>query len=104
MEARRKLVERLEREVHEAPGRYRLKLALLAAVGYAVLGLSLAMTLGVAAILVLSVAVARTPVEPTVVVPIVMLGTVGAVILRAVWIRFSEPGGHRLQPGEAPAL
>lgn len=104
MEARRRLVERLEREVHETPGRYRLKLALLAAVGYAVLGLSLAMTLGVAVILVLSVAIARAPVEPTVVIPILMLGTVGIVILRAVWIRFSEPDGHRLQPAEAPAL
>ena len=34
MESRRKLVERLEREAEESPARYRLKLALLAALGY----------------------------------------------------------------------
>lgn len=104
MEARRRLVERLEREVHQAPARYRLKLALLAAVGYAVLALSLAMTLGVAVFLVLYVVIVRPPGDPMVVIPILMLGTVGVVILRAVWIRFSEPDGHRLQPGEALEL
>jgi Zn-dependent protease with chaperone function len=104
MEARRRLVERLEREAHQAPIRYRLKLALLATVGYAVLALSLAMTLGVAVFLVLYVVIVRPPVDPMVVIPILMLGTVGVVILRAVWIRFSEPEGHRLQPGEAAGL
>ncbi|WP_368563132.1 M48 family metalloprotease [Pseudoxanthomonas sp. UTMC 1351] len=104
MEARRRLVERLEREVHVAPARYRLKLALLAALGYAVLAVSLAMTLGVAVFLVLYVVIVRPPADPMVVIPILMLGTVGVVILRALWIRFSEPDGHRLQPGEAPGL
>jgi Zn-dependent protease with chaperone function len=103
-EGRRRLVERLEREVHQAPVRYRLKLALLAAVGYAVLALSLAMTLGMAVFLVLYTVMVRSPSDPMVVIPILMLGTVGVVILRAVWIRFAEPDGHRLQPGEAPDL
>ena len=51
--ARRRLVERLEHEARTAPGRYHLKLGLLAALGYAVLGLSLLLTLGVAVFLVL---------------------------------------------------
>jgi Zn-dependent protease with chaperone function len=104
METRRRLVERLEREAHESPARYRLKLALLAALGYAVLGLSLAMTLGVAVFLVLYVIIVRPPADPTVVIPILILGTVGAAVLRALWFRFSEPEGHRLQPDEATGL
>lgn len=104
VEARRRLVERLEREASDAPALYRLKLALLAGVGYAVLGLSLAMTLGVAVFLVLYLLIVRPPAEPAIVMPILMLGALGAVILRAVWIRFGEPEGHYLQPGEAPGL
>ncbi|MET0655873.1 MAG: hypothetical protein ABWY94_09925, partial [Pseudoxanthomonas sp.] len=53
VEARRKLVERLEREAEESPGRYRFKLSLLAALGYAVLLGALALTLGLLAFIVL---------------------------------------------------
>lgn len=104
MEARRRLVERLEREAHEAPARYRLKLALLAALGYAVLGVSLAMTLGVAVFLVLYLAIVRPSAEPGIVIPILMLGAIGIIVLKAVWIRFEGPDGHYLQAGDAPHL
>lgn len=103
-EARRRLVERLEHEARIDPGRYHLKLGLLAALGYAVLGLSLLLTLGVAVFLVLYLLIVRPPVEPNIAVPILLLGTVGIVVLRALWVRFGVPEGHLLQAGEAPAL
>ena len=102
--ARRRLVERLEHEARAAPGRYHLKLGLLAALGYAVLGVSLLLTLGVAVFLVLYLLVVRPPVEPNIAVPILLLGAVGIMVLRALWVRFGVPDGHLLQAGEAPAL
>ena len=102
--ARRRLVERLEHEARTAPGRYHLKLGLLAALGYVVLGVSLLLTLGVAVFLVLYLLVVRPPVEPNIAVPILLLGTVGIVVLRALWVRSGVPDGHLLQAGEAPAL
>ncbi len=104
VEARRRLIERLEREAQEAPARYRVKLWLLAALGYAVLWAALALTLGVAAFLVLYLLIVRPPADPYIAMPILLLGVVGTVILRALWIRFQPPEGHHLQPDEAPAL
>jgi Zn-dependent protease with chaperone function len=104
VEARRRLVERLEREAQEAPARYRIKLWLLASLGYAVLWAALALTLGVAAFLVLYLLIVRPPADLYIAVPILLLGAVGTVILRALWIRFQPPEGHPLQLDEAPAL
>ena len=103
-ESRRKLVERLEREAEEAPARYRFKLALLAALGYAVLVAALALTLGLLAFIVLYMLIVRPPVDPWIAIPIIVLGMTGTVVLRSVWIRFVPPEGHHLQPGEAPEL
>src|SRR5690606_36583267 len=61
-ESRRKLVARLEREAEESPARYRLKLALLAALGYAVLLTALALTLGLLVSIVLYMLIVRPPV------------------------------------------
>ena len=104
VEARRRLVEGLEREAQEAPARYRIKLWLLAALGYAVLWAALALTLGVAAFLVLYLLIVRPPADLYIAFPILLLGAVGTVILRALWIRFQAPEGHHLQADEAPAL
>lgn len=104
VEARRKLVERLEREVEEAPARYRFKLSLLAALGYAVLLGALALTLGLLAFIVLYMLIVRPPAHPYIAIPIILLGMAGTVVLRAVWIKFVPPEGHHLQPGEAPEL
>ncbi|KAF1718838.1 M48 family metallopeptidase [Pseudoxanthomonas wuyuanensis] len=103
-QARRRLVQRLEQEAQQAPARYRLKLALLALLGYAVMGLALTMTLGVAALLLLYLLIVRPPAEPNIAIPILLLGAIGIVVLRALWFRFGIPDGHLLQPGEAPAL
>jgi Zn-dependent protease with chaperone function/tetratricopeptide (TPR) repeat protein len=103
-QARRELVERLEQEAQQAPARYRFKLALLAVLGYAVMGLALALTLGVAVFLVLYLLIVRPPAEPNIAIPILLLGGIGVVVLRALWFRFGLPDGHLLQAGEAPAL
>ena len=104
VEARRKLVERLEREAEEAPARYRFKLSLLAALGYAVLAGALALTLGLLMVIVLYMLIVRPPADPYIAIPIIVLGMTGTVVLRSVWIRFVPPEGHHLQPGEAPEL
>lgn len=104
VEARRKLVERLEREAEESPARYRFKLSLLAALGYAVLVGALALTLGLLAFIVLYMLIVRPPADPYIAIPIIVLGMAGTVVLRAVWIKFVPPEGHHLQPGEAPEL
>lgn len=103
-EARRQLVERLEREAEHAPARYRLKLALLAALGYAVLGAALATTLGLLLFIIGYMLLVRPPLDPYLAIPIIVLGTAGAVVWRALWIRFVAPEGHDLQPDEAPEL
>lgn len=104
MQARRQLLQRLEREARDAPGRYRLKLGLLALLGYAVIGLSLLLTLGMTVFLLLYLAIVRPAVEPAIAVPLIMLGILGVVLLRALWVRFDLPAGHVLQEHEAPAL
>ena len=103
-ESRRKLVERLEREAEESPARYRLKLALLAALGYAVLAAALVSTVGLLVFIVGYMLLVRPPVDPWIAIPIIVLGMAGTVVVRALWIRFVPPEGHALQPDEAPEL
>ncbi|HYM86365.1 MAG TPA: M48 family metalloprotease [Pseudoxanthomonas sp.] len=103
-EKRRRLVERLEHEAEHAPARYRLKLGLLAALGYVVLLGALASTLGLLLFIVLYMLIVRPPIDPYMAIPIVVLGMAGTVVARALWIRFIAPEGHHLQADEAPAL
>lgn len=102
-EAKRALVERLQAEAREAPARYRFKVAALALAGYGVLVAVLLVTLGVPlALMVAMVASGRW--QPGAAIPILLLGSVGVVMLRAMWLRFGAPDGYRLQPEEAPEL
>src|SRR4051794_37771665 len=103
-QARRRLVERLEHEAEQAPGRYLLKLALLAGLGYAVLAVTLLCTLGALAFMLLYLLLVRPAIDPYMAFPIVILGVASTVVLRALWIRFVLPEGHELQADEAPEL
>lgn len=103
-QAWRSRVERLERELERAPWRYRVRLAALALLGHAVLGSALALTLGVLAVLLVRMLAAPGPFDPAALVPVLLLGVAGAVVLRSLWMRWGVPPGHLLQPGEAPAL
>lgn len=102
-DAKRALVERLQAEAREAPARYRFKVALLALAGYGVLVALLLIALGIPLALLAAMAV-RGRLEPSAAIPILLLGSVGVVMLRAMWLRFGAPDGYRLQPGEAPEL
>ncbi len=103
-QARRRLVERLESEAEQAPGRYLLKLALLAALGYAVLAVTLLSTLGALVFMLLYLLMVRPAIDPYMIFPIAILGVASTVVLRALWIRFVLPEGHELQANEAPEL
>ena len=104
VEVYRGLVERLEREARESPGRYRFKLALLAGLGFVVLGGSVLMALGMSVGLVL-VLVAISPLLLLKLLKVVWIPVAfGWVILRALWMKFDAPDGYRLREGEAPEL
>lgn len=104
VQAYRGLVERLEAEAREAPGRYRTKVALLAALGFAVLGGAVLAAFGMSAGLVL----ALLAISPLLLLKLAKLVWIpvalGWLLLRALWVRLSPPEGHRLQAGEAPLL
>ena len=100
---RRARMARLEQAYDAAPGRYQLRLALLAALGYLVMGAALLLTAGVALVLVFHL-LFRPVDDGWILVPILLLGLTGAVLARALWIRFVPPEGHMLADGEAPAL
>lgn len=98
------LVARLQVEVREKPWRYRVRLALLAGCGYAVLVLMLAFGLGVPLAVLARVALGGAWPGYQAAYLIVFPGVLGVLVLRALWIRFDAPAGWRLRPGEAPAL
>lgn len=104
VEAYRGLVERLEREARQAPGRYKFKLALLAGLGFAVLGGAVALALGVSVGLVVAL-VAISPILLLKLIKVVWIPIAfGWLILKALWVKFEPPEGYALRPGEAPEL
>lgn len=101
--ARRARVERLEREYETAPAAYRVRLILLAALGYAVLGGALVFTVGLTVVLI-GLAATRPQMDWNLVFPIAVLGLTGVAVVRALWVRFEPPPGHALRPDEAQPL
>lgn len=99
-----RMMVRLEREARTAPGRYRAKVALLALLGFGVLGSAFLLALGLSAGLV----AALLAISPFLLLKLVKIVWIpigfGWMILRALWIRFDAPEGHVLREGEAPAL
>ncbi|WP_162301424.1 M48 family metallopeptidase [Cognatilysobacter segetis] len=98
------LVERLERQSREAPTLYRFKLAVLACFGFAVLGGSALLAIGMSAGLVVGLAL----ISPILLLKLVKIVWVpvafGWFLLKALWVRFDPPDGYRLRPDEAPGL
>ncbi len=98
------LVERLDRQSRQAPGLYKVKLALLACFGFAVLGVSALLALGLSAGLVIGLAL----LSPLLLIKFVKVIWIpiafGWFLLKALWVRFSPPDGYRLRAGEAPEL
>lgn len=102
--ARDALVSRLEAFARRSPRAYRVRLLLLAALGFGVLGGSVLLALGMSAGLVLAL-FAISPVLLLKLAKVVWIPVAfGWVVLRALWVRFEPPAGRLLAAGEAPAL
>lgn len=100
----RRMVERLEREARQAPGRYRFKLALLAGLGFLVLGGSIVLALGMSVGLVV-VLLAISPVLLLKLIKVIWIPVAfGWFMLKSLWIRVTPPDGYHLREGEAPQL
>jgi len=103
-EAYRELIERLEIEARESPGRYKAKVALFAALGFLVLGGALLLSLGLSVGLVIGLVL----ISPWLLLKLAKLIWIpiafGWLMLRALWVKFPPPEGYRLADGEAPVL
>lgn len=98
------LIERLQAQAREAPQAYRTRVALLAALGYAVLGLILLIAVGLPVGIVIALLVSGREFDPWVFVALLPQSVFAVVVVRALWLRFDPPSGYRLMPGDAPAL
>lgn len=93
------LVNRLELYERDHPAQYRLRVGLLAALGYLVLFGALAVAL---LVVVAVISVGRLNV---IIVELLIIAVATAfVILRSLWIVFPEPEGHELKYNDAPRL
>jgi Zn-dependent protease with chaperone function len=93
------LVERLEIYERAHPAAYRLRVALLAALGY----LTLFGVLGVTVLFVAAVIYGRR-LNLLIIAILVTLISASAMIIRSLWIGFQEPEGHEFNPEDAPRL
>ena len=94
------LVERLEHRSQSDPRGYRRRVGLLAALGYAYLGLTLAAVAGLSAAVVYF-AVTGPALLLKLLIP---LGALALVVLRALWIRVEPPEGIPVRRADAPEL
>ncbi len=100
----RALMARLEQQARQAPGWYRLKLGLLGALGYAVMGGALLVTLGAGVAVLVRMLATWPDNAASAVIPLIILFGLGGMVLRACWVRLAAPEGYPLHPTEAPAL
>src|SRR5438093_5043827 len=96
------LVARLEGFARAQPRGYRLRVGLLAALGYAYIFLVLLLVLALLAGLIAVMAYGR--VYGALVKIGWVLGTLAFIILRALWVRLPPPDGLPLQRAEVPRL
>ena len=93
------LVDELEDFAHRSPGTYKLRVAMLAALGYVFLiGIVLVVLL-----LVLTVIYFGRFNWLIIKLLLIPLG-VAAIVLRSLWVEFPEPEGHELRYEDAPRL
>ncbi|MBX9658020.1 MAG: M48 family metalloprotease [Nitrospiraceae bacterium] len=97
------LVRRLEAYAQNHPTRYKLKVALVAALGYAYVLAVLGLALGVGIWLILSLR--EEPSSHLNSVKLLFgLGVLAAIILRAFWVRVTPPTGYEVYREDAPRL
>ena len=100
----RALIERLQAQAREAPQAYRARVAMLAALGYAVLGLILLVAVGLPLAIVIALLVGGRGFDSWVFMVLLPQSVFAVMVVRALWLRFDPPSGYRLAPGDAPAL
>ena len=93
------LVNRLELYERDHPAAYRLRVGLLAALGYLVLFGALAL-----ALLFIAGVIYIGKVNILVIGSLILVVSLVFVILRSLWIVFPEPEGHELKYDDAPRL
>jgi Zn-dependent protease with chaperone function len=93
------LVRRLEAKAKSEPGTYRARVALLAALGYAVIVAALVAALGGLALTLLLMTQ-----SPAAIKLLFVFGPLAWVILRALPVKLEPPQGIELSPSEAPEL
>ena len=93
------LVDRLEVYARQSPGAYKLRVALLAALGYAFL-IGVVIVIGVLAVAVIYFGRLNWLVIKVLAIP---LG-IAALVLRSLWVEFPEPDGEPLKYDDAPRL
>ena len=93
------LVDQLELYQRQNPTMYRLRVALLAALGYLLLfGVVFGVLLFIAVVILLRL------VNILVIQILILFLGAAFIILRSLWIKFPEPDGHELNPEDAPGL
>src|SRR5215213_1733283 len=93
------LVEKLEGYAREHPATYRLRVALLAALGYLFLFGVVAVVLAITGLVIYAGRINFLVIK----ILIIPLG-IAAVVLRSLWIEFPEPEGQELNYDDAPRL
>ncbi len=107
------LVLRLEREARQNPLWYRVRLALLAALGYAFIAIAVLLTLALLSAMAAGgyflVRVVRSPVIALKALRFAVPLALGLLVftyatIRALWVRVPEPGGVEIERGRAVLL
>ncbi|HKP80642.1 MAG TPA: M48 family metalloprotease [Pyrinomonadaceae bacterium] len=93
------LIPALEKFAAEKPGAYKLRVALLAVLGYAYLLFIVLMLLAIVAVTLLYARLNWLVIK-ILWIPLVLVG----IVLRSLWITLPEPEGAELQRDQAPAL
>jgi Zn-dependent protease with chaperone function len=94
------LVGRLEHQAQSKPGRYRLKVFLLAMLGNAYVGAMLLLIIALMAVLLASIMVLKA----FAVKLIILVGFFLWMIVKALWVKIDPPVGTEIKPREAPEL
>jgi Zn-dependent protease with chaperone function len=97
------LVRRLETYAQNHPTQYKLKVALVAALGYAYVLAVLGLALAVGAWLILSLKDGGSSHLSSIKL-LFGLGVLAAIILRAFWVRLAPPAGYEVYREDAPRL
>lgn len=97
------LVRRLESYARQHPTPYKLKVALVAALGYAYVLAVLGLALGISAWLLLSLNEGGA-IHLSSIKLLMGLGVLAAIILRAFWVRLTPPAGLEVHREQAPRL